>query len=159
AGVESWGHALEVGYKFQRENLPVLLADFNGSQSADDQMPHLAALVCCSAFDIALHDAYGKLHGLPTYDTYTSQFLSRDLANVFSADGRDAELFRGKYPADFLAQSVPTSLPVWHLVGGLDPLDRGDFTGNEPNDGYPIALTDWIGRDGLKCLKVKLRGN
>ena len=92
-----WGHALEVGYRFQREVLPNLLAEFNRGRSAEDEMPYLAALVCCSPFDVALHDAYGQLHGLPTYDTYTSQFLSRDLADVFSTDGRDTELFRGKF--------------------------------------------------------------
>jgi L-alanine-DL-glutamate epimerase-like enolase superfamily enzyme len=30
---------------------------------------------------------------------------------------------------------------------------------DDPKDGYPIALTDWIERDGLKCVKIKLRGN
>ncbi|MCK4376565.1 MAG: mandelate racemase/muconate lactonizing enzyme family protein, partial [Candidatus Brocadiae bacterium] len=29
----------------------------------------------------------------------------------------------------------------------------------EPDDGYPVLLRDWVRRDGLKCLKVKLRGN
>jgi L-alanine-DL-glutamate epimerase-like enolase superfamily enzyme len=33
------------------------------------------------------------------------------------------------------------------------------LTGKEPDDGYPVLLEDWIRRDGLKCLKVKLRGN
>ncbi len=51
------------------------------------------------------------------------------------------------------------SLPAWHLVGGLDPLDASELTGNEPDDGYPVLLADWIERDGLTCLKVKLRGN
>jgi L-alanine-DL-glutamate epimerase-like enolase superfamily enzyme len=50
-------------------------------------------------------------------------------------------------------------LPAWHLVGGLDPLDASELTGNEPNDGHPNVLGDWIRRDGLRCLKVKLRGN
>jgi L-alanine-DL-glutamate epimerase-like enolase superfamily enzyme len=159
ASTDVWGHALEVGHHFQRENLPELLAEFNRDRATDDHMPHLSALACCSAFDIALHDAYGQLHGLPTYDTYTAEFLPRDLADVFLIGGRDADLFRSKYPIDFLARRVPTALPVWHLVGGLDPLDRGDLTGTEPNDGYPVTLIDWIERDGLKCVKVKLRGN
>jgi L-alanine-DL-glutamate epimerase-like enolase superfamily enzyme len=33
------------------------------------------------------------------------------------------------------------------------------LAGDEPDDGYPVLLGDWIQRDGLKCLKVKLRGN
>ena len=52
----------------------------------------------------------------------------------------------------------PRTLPVWHLVGGLDPLETSDCTGNEPSDEHPVTLRDWIVRDGLKCLKIKLRG-
>ena len=48
---------------------------------------------------------------------------------------------------------------AWHLVGGLDALEESELTGQEPDDGYPVLLEDWIRRDGLKCLKVKLRGN
>ena len=48
---------------------------------------------------------------------------------------------------------------AWHLVGGLDLLEASEGTGAEPADGYPVLLADWIRRDGLKCLKVKLRGN
>jgi len=47
---------------------------------------------------------------------------------------------------------------AWHLVGGADPLEPGDLDGTEPDDGYPVLLPDWIRRDGLRCLKVKLRG-
>ena len=45
------------------------------------------------------------------------------------------------------------------LVGGTDLLTRDQRTGTEPDDGYPVELTEWIERDGLNCLKVKLRGN
>ncbi len=48
---------------------------------------------------------------------------------------------------------------AWHLVGGLDVLEASELKGNEPKDGYPVLLQDWIRKDGLKCLKVKLRGN
>lgn len=159
AQADFWGHPMEVGYRFQRAVLPALLADFNRDQPDESQLPYLAALVCCSPFDIALHDAYGRLHAVPTYETYTAQFLSHDLADFFSPDDANAAEFRGKYPADFIARQPPRTLPVWHLVGGLDPLDARDFKGDEPDDGYPVALTDWIERDGLTCLKVKLRGN
>ena len=70
ADADLWGHALEVGYRFQREILPALLADFNRDRPADARMPYLAALVCCSPFDIALHDAYRPAPRVPTYDTY-----------------------------------------------------------------------------------------
>src|SRR5205823_4759345 len=130
------------------------------SRRRKEPMPWLAALVCCSAFDLAVHDAYGKLLGRPTYETYSSEFMNRDLAFYLQPAPRSApRSFQGKYPADFLAASPPAELVAWHLVGGLDPLDKSELTGNEPKDGYPILLKDWIRRDGLKCLKVKLRGN
>ncbi|HUT45456.1 MAG TPA: enolase C-terminal domain-like protein, partial [Sedimentisphaerales bacterium] len=67
--------------------------------------------------------------------------------------------FAGKYPTDFLHFPPAKTLPAWHLVGGKDLLDASELTGTEPNDGYPVLLPDWIKRDGLKCLKVKLRGD
>jgi L-alanine-DL-glutamate epimerase-like enolase superfamily enzyme len=63
------------------------------------------------------------------------------------------------YPADFLAANPPRELAAWHLVGGLDLLEAEELTGHEPKDGYPVLLREWIRRDGLKCLKIKLRGN
>ena len=53
----------------------------------------------------------------------------------------------------------PETIAAWHLVGGKDPIDPWDLTGSEPQDGYPVLLRDWIRQDGLKCLKVKLRGD
>jgi L-alanine-DL-glutamate epimerase-like enolase superfamily enzyme len=123
-----------------------------------EPMPWLAALVCCSVLDQAVHDAYGRLLDRPVYTTYGEQFLSRDLAD-FLEPARGMPLsFRGLYPADYLARQPPTRLRAWHLVGGLDPLSPAELTGAEPNDGYPVLLADWIRTDGLKCLKVKLRG-
>jgi L-alanine-DL-glutamate epimerase-like enolase superfamily enzyme len=156
----AWGHPLEVGHAFQQEEMRKLLAQLNAERGPDrEPMPWLAALVCCSAFDIALHDAYGILHRRPVYETYGPEFMSADLAH-FLEPAEDASLsFAGRYPCDYLVSPRPDHLPAWHLVGGLDPLDETELTGREPQDGYPVLLTDWIARDGLKCLKVKLRGN
>jgi len=123
-----------------------------------EPMPWLAALVCSSAFDLALHDAYGQLVGRPVYATYGPEFLHRDLASFLTpAEGTQVD-FRGQYPGDFLLSQPARQLRAWHLVGGLDPLIEADLTGAEPHDGYPVLLPDWIRTDGLKCLKVKLRG-
>jgi L-alanine-DL-glutamate epimerase-like enolase superfamily enzyme len=158
AAFDSAGHPMEVGHAFLTRALPNLRTKFNASR-AGEAMPYLAALVCCSVFDIALHDAYGVLLGRPTYETYTSEFLSADLAAYLTpADGADVS-FDGRYPSDFLAAERPDRLPAWHLVGGKDLLDESERTGSEPDDGYPVLLRDWIRRDGLTCLKVKLRGD
>jgi L-alanine-DL-glutamate epimerase-like enolase superfamily enzyme len=157
---EPTGHPLEVGHAFLEQVLPGLLETINAEREQDSEpMPWLAALVCCSAFDLALHDAYGVLHGLPTYRTYNKSFMNRDLSHYLTpADGSDAS-FKGMYPEDFFASPPARTLPAWHLVGGKDPLDESELTGEEPDDGYPVLLRDWIRRDGLNCLKVKLRGD
>jgi len=160
AGFEQKGHPIELGVAFTESQLPVLLKQLNeqrGDQA--EPMPYLAALVCCSPFDIALHDAYGKLLGRDVYSTYTGEFMNRELSGLLEpVPGCDVS-FGGRYPADFLDIPGPRSLIAWHLVGGKDPLDASELTGDEPDDGYPVLLADWIKRDGLTALKVKLRGN
>ena len=74
------------------------------------------------------------------------------------ADGA-AVSFHGLWPEDFFVKPAPRRLKAWHLVGGLDPAETDELTGSEPSDGYPVLLRDWVRRDGLTCLKVKLRGN
>jgi L-alanine-DL-glutamate epimerase-like enolase superfamily enzyme len=168
AGFSGTGHGLEVGHDFLEHELPQQLASFNkeappapaagtGASTAEP-MPWLAALVCCSAYDQALHDACGRMLDLPVYATYHQQFLNRDLASYLEPTPGAAASFQGRHPPDFLQTQPRTRLPAWHLVGGLDPVDASELKGNEPNDGYPVLLGDWIRRDGLRCLKVKLRG-
>lgn len=122
-------------------------------------VPRLAALVCASPFDIALHDAFGRLAGLPVYGTYGPEFLPDDLSCFLEPARGSVVAFHHAWPSEFLVNQPPQRLLAWHLVGGLDPLEPSQLTGTAPQDGYPVALTDWIQRDGLKCLKIKLRGN
>jgi L-alanine-DL-glutamate epimerase-like enolase superfamily enzyme len=156
------GHPIEVGHAFQQQVLPGLLQELNekrrlDAQGACEPMPWLAALICCSAFDIALHDAYGVLHGKPIYELYGPPFMNEDLSRYLEPAGEAVVSFEDRYPCDFFS-SPPDHLPAWHLVGGLDLLTEAELEGSEPADGYPVVLDDWIARDGLKCLKVKLRG-
>lgn len=155
------GHPLELGHDFATEVLPGLRSEFNGhrGEAHGGPLPTLAALVCCSPFDLALHDSYGNLLNLPTYETYGSRFLSRDLAAFLQPAEDVAISFAGRFPADYLRPRRLDQLKAWHLVGGLDPLDASELRGDEPDDGHPVLLADWIRRDGLTCLKIKLRGN
>ena len=153
-GIGLSGHPMEMGYDFMEGPLPELLAALNAGRDKEAGMPYLAALVCFSLFDLAIHDAFAVAKGLPVYDIYSRDWMSRDLAQYF-----DDDRFAGKYPDEFLVDPPSQQLPVWHLVGGLDPIEEKDLTGDEPDDGHPILLRDWIGRDGLNCLKIKLRGD
>ena len=134
------GHPMEIGYEFLETQLP-------------GEYPQLAELTCNAPFDLALHDAYGNLHGVPVYETYNAKYMNHDLASYF-----EDEQFKGLYPEDFFVKPGKT-LPVWHLVGGKDLLYPEELTGTEPDDGYPVLLDDWINTDGLNCLKIKLRGD
>ena len=158
AQFDGYGHPLEMGHDFQEHVLPRLLKEFNEARGGE-AMPWLAALVCCSLFDLAVHDAYGQLLGRPVFETYTGEFISRDLASFLTPEKGAGVSFASKFPADFLNHNRPNQLRAWHLVGGLDPLSDDELTGAEPKDGYPLTLPGWIERDGLKCLKIKLRGN
>ena len=153
------GHPIEIGNEFVAHELSRLHQEFNKARQTAEPMPWLAALVSCSVFDIALHDAYGNINKVPVYQTYNADFMNRDLAAFLSPHKRRAVDFVGLYPQDFLVRPVPKSLPAWHLVGGLDVIAEAERKGDEPDDGYPCVLTDWIKRDGLNCLKIKLRGN
>jgi L-alanine-DL-glutamate epimerase-like enolase superfamily enzyme len=154
------GHAMEIGHDFIEGELGRQLRIFNEQRPDGSAMPWLAALVCASAFDLALHDAYGMANDVATYETYRAPWMSRDLAAFLSpAEDRGDLSFKGRFPADFLLPQRRDELMAWHLVGGLDAVDETDLAGDEPEDGHPVTLVEWIRRDGLKALKIKLRGN
>ena len=151
------GHPMEIGQDFIHGELATATQEANAA-AGGDPMPYLGSLVAFSAFDIAIHDAFGRLHERDIYTCYNADFMSRDLAAFITPEEGSGLDFRGKHPQDFLVMDAPKQLPVWHLVGGVDALEASDLTGSEPKDAHPVLLADWIQRDGLKCLKVKLRG-
>ncbi len=158
---EQIGHPIEISHAAFERLLKVRTYRFELREAAGTrsfEVPKLARLICASVLDQALHDAYGVLHGVDTYQTYNSEWMNQDLA-TYLAPANDTVSFADKYPQDFLTAQPAGRLIAWHLVGGLDPIDESDLTGDEPNDGYPVLLADWIERDGLRCLKIKLRGN
>ncbi len=82
------GHPLEIGHRFLEKTLPDLHRDFNASRTPETSLPWLAALVCCSPFDIALYDAWATLSGRPVYDTFGPELLASDLSAFLEpADG------------------------------------------------------------------------
>jgi L-alanine-DL-glutamate epimerase-like enolase superfamily enzyme len=115
-------------------------------------IPPLASFVVASAFDAALHDAYGKAHGLNCYHTYGPPFFDDDLGDYLG------DQFRGEKLHHYISRQPQPSLPLYHLVGALDPLTAHEM--KEPvGDGLPEHLGEWITRDGLTHLKIKLNGD
>lgn len=164
------GHPMEIGYEFQIQVLPGLLGRTNAERRAAGrpELPHLAAIACCAPLDIALHDAYGRIHATSTWNLFSRDCLNADLSWFFDREGAGAGAgenygagdpgFGGLYPSDFLADKPAPRIMAWHTVGGYDPLGRDELRGDEPQDGHPLTLADWIDRDGLTSLKIKLSG-
>lgn len=150
------GHPLEIGHGFQEEQLRRMLEQEAAAYPGEEPIPYLGGLVCLSALDLALYDAFGITNGIGVFEAFGGDYLNADLASYLEPD-TDGVSFAGRYPADYLVDR-PDTVPVWHSVGGTDPLEVADLTGDEPDDGYPILLRDWIRRDGLNCLKIKLPG-
>lgn len=75
-------------------------------------MPFLGALICASPVDHAIHDAFGRVNHIDSYDGYGSEHLSWDLSRYLGSD------FQGAYPSDFLRPAYLPEVPVFHLVGG-----------------------------------------
>lgn len=117
-----------------------------------EQMPFLAALISAAPVDAALHDAFGNVNGICTYDGYGPEFMAHDLSYYLGPN------FRGKSIAGYIRKQNLAQIPIFHLVGGLDTLRRSEVKQAAPPDNLPQSLEEWIERDGLICLKVKLRG-
>jgi L-alanine-DL-glutamate epimerase-like enolase superfamily enzyme len=116
-----------------------------------EPIPPLCTLVVASPFDAALHDAFGKLHGLSCYHTYGPDFVSHDLGHYLGGE------FAGEWLHDWLSRDPKPTMPLYHLVGALDPLEPADV--KQPvGDGLPETLGEWIRFNGLTHLKIKLNG-
>jgi L-alanine-DL-glutamate epimerase-like enolase superfamily enzyme len=115
-------------------------------------IPPLCTLVAASAFDAALHDAFGKVHGLNCYACYGPDFMSHDLAHYLGAD------FKGAHLAGFVQRQPKPRMPMYHLVGALDPIEADDIK-ERINDGLPETLSEWIAAEGLTHFKIKLNGD
>jgi L-alanine-DL-glutamate epimerase-like enolase superfamily enzyme len=145
------GHPIEITWQVEPQLLEQTIGLARQLQ-LPCPIPPLAALVAASPIDAALHDAFGKLHGLSSYATYSTDFFDPDLARFLGAD------FSGVRLDEALTREPVPSLPLYHLVGALDPL-LPDDVGQAIGDGLPESLLDWIRTDGLTHLKIKLNGD
>lgn len=147
-GDSSPGHPIAIGHELE----PLLIRTADELPELPEPMPHLAALVVASPFDAALHDAFGKVHGLNSFQANTREFLPQTLDTFLGGD------FAGLHLSDFIAKKPQPRMPLYHLVGALDPLTPAEVR-SPVGDGLPETLGEWIRRDGLTHLKIKLNGD
>lgn len=147
-----FAHPIDIFLTLEPE-LPAIAADVSRELALPEPLPFLAALVSASPVDAAIHDAFGMVNGIPTYEGYGPDFMAGDLSRYLGPG------FRNRYLSEFLRPRYEPEIPVFHLVGGLDKLREADVPPDAPRDGLPNSLDRWIELDQLKCLKVKLVGN
>ena len=108
--------------------------------------------MAASPWEASLHDAYGQALRANSYDLLGPEFVNRDLGEYLTPE------FRGEYLDRYTLRTPKARMPLYHLVGALDPLTDADNS-HRINDGLPETLPEWIRADGLTHLKLKLNGD
>lgn len=144
-----WGHPLELTTLLSKDHAT---ASADVTKSLAEPMPKLAQLVCSSPLEGAIHDAYGRAHEQNSYDLLGPEWANADLAHYLD------DSFKGEYLDKYTLRQPKASMPIYHLVGALDPLTDDDLS-DRLNDGLPETLGEWILADGLTHLKIKLAGD
>ena len=116
-----------------------------------EAIPKLCTLVVASPFDAAIHDAYGKLLGRSTYQTYGPDCMRKDLSHYIGAE------FKGEYLSQYVLPNPKPTMPLYHLVGAVDTILESDIQ-KKVGDGLPETLPEWIRFNGLRNIKIKLNG-
>jgi len=148
---KEFGHPIDINAALD----PVyhkLAADVSGRLRLAEPIPPLCTLVTASAFDAAIHDAFGKAHGLNCYHTYGPEFMKYDLGHYLGPE------YKGEYPSQYVSQEPKARMPLYHLVSAIDPIEETDIV-KRVNDGLPETLPEWIRYNGLTHLKIKLNGD
>jgi L-alanine-DL-glutamate epimerase-like enolase superfamily enzyme len=145
------GHPLDIAHVLEPECLKAA-AEVSAERKLTEPIPKLCTLVVASPFDAALHDAFGKVHRRNAFDTYGPDLLTHDVSHYLGPEFRGLRLDRALLP------KRRERIPLFHSIGGLDPLETRDVE-NPVRDGLPETLPEWIRRDGLVRIKIKLQGD
>jgi len=145
------GHPIDITRALEAEHAGTAANVVNNLGLAEP-MPKLAELVAASPFEAAIHDAYGKTLGANSYNLLGPQFVHHDLAHYLTPE------FTGEFLDRYTLRQPKAKMPLYHLVGALDPLVESDIN-QRLNDSLPETLGEWIVMDGLTHLKIKLNGD
>ncbi|HEY5312866.1 MAG TPA: enolase C-terminal domain-like protein [Pirellulales bacterium] len=150
-GYRGQGHPLEITHDLSQDHAR-LAAEVARDTNTGPAMPRLAQLVAASPLEAAIHDAYGKALEQNSYNVLGPEFVNRDLGSYLTPE------FAGEYLDRYTLRTPKPRMPLYHLIGALDPLTRTDV--KKPlDDGLPETLGEWITSNGLTHLKIKLNGD
>ncbi|MCB9952292.1 MAG: hypothetical protein H6824_15050 [Planctomycetaceae bacterium] len=150
-GFDEYGHPVDIIYHLSAEyhHSAKVVAE---RQKLNEVPPELAQLVAASPLDAALHDAYGKVNEINSYNALSKEFMAHDLSTYLD------DQFAGEYLDQYTLREPKKRIPLYHLVGALDALTDADLE-KRLEDGLPNTLGEWILADGLTHLKIKLNGD
>lgn len=144
-------HPLELSEVLESEFL-LLAEGLSERMELSTPIPKLCTAVTTSPIDAAIHDGFGKANGIKSYNGLDEDYVTTDLGHFLDSS------FSGKYLDRYTTRHPQPNMPLYHLIGALDPLTEADIT-SRLNDGLPETLSEWISADGLTHLKIKLNGN
>ncbi|MBM3727929.1 MAG: hypothetical protein FJW40_21200 [Acidobacteria bacterium] len=145
------GHPIDINVALEPEYLKAA-AEVTRQLKLAEPIPKLCTLVTASPFDAAVHDAYGKLMNRSAWQTYGPDCIRHDLAHYLTPE------FKGEYLNRYVLTEPKRRMPMYHLVGAVDPIEAKDIT-KRVGDGLPETLPEWIEYNGLVNLKIKLNGD
>ncbi len=126
----------------------------SGELKLAEPIPKLCTLVTASPFDAAMHDAFGKVHGLNCYHTYGPEFMRHDLGALPRRRSSRASTWTATSLRE--PQAAHAALPPGRRARSARRCRRRR---RASNDGLPETLPEWIRYNGLTHLKIKLNGD
>lgn len=148
---KDFAHPIDI-FRALEPELPAINTAICRASDLTEDMPYLGMVVCASPVDTALHDAFGIVNDVSTYNGYSRDFFTHDLSAYLG------ETFTNRYLNQFIQPAFAPVVPVFHTVGVLDRLTVTEVDRKGPIDEYPQSLDKWIERDGVFCFKIKLNG-
>lgn len=152
AAYKESNHPIDINHQLDAEYLKAA-DDVTRELRLKEPIPKLCTLTTASPFDAAIHDAFGKVHNRSCYQTYGADLMSHDITYYL---GRPE--FKGEYVSRYVTAQPKPRMPMYHLVGAVDPLVESDIK-TRISDGLPETLPEWINYNGLTNIKIKLNGD
>lgn len=147
---KEFGHPIDINAALEPEYLKAA-AETSRDLKLGAPIPKLCTLVTASAFDAAIHDAFGKLHRRSCYQTYGRDLMNSDLSHYLNSD------FKNEFPSRYVLPKPKPLISMFHSVGGADTVLPSELA-QRINDGLPETLAEWIKFNGLTHIKIKLQG-
>ncbi|HCK16430.1 TPA: hypothetical protein DHW51_20055, partial [Candidatus Poribacteria bacterium] len=115
------GHPIDISEILEIEFLKIA-EEISTEMNLSVPVPKLCLAVTTSPIDAAIHDGFGKANGINSYHGLSLDYMNRDLSHYLN------DRFNGKYLDQYVLATPQPRMPLYHLVGALDPLTDADIS-------------------------------